>query len=440
MADTYIELLPPATGSLQPTDVLPFDRVTGTHTTYKASLAQIAAYISGGGSIQALIDAAVATEATIRQNADNAEILARMQAVLAETAARAQADAAEAAARAQADTALSNNKLDKKPDGTNSLVGTNNKINTTYIPDFLLGQMVYGGVFGANGIINASSFAAALNGMKIDTVPVANYPGYYFIAQAEYTLLGVLYETGDWAVCQGSHTPAWVKVDNTDAVSSVAGKRGAVVLVKADVGLGNVDNTPDTQKPVSSPQQAAIAAETAARQSADAAEAQARQKADADHAALTAAHGSTATPAVNRIAMYGASGGLKSGKPPADANDVARKAEIDGITSALSTETAGRKEADHDIVQSIENLINNVISAMEEELALKANRDSDTLTGIPQTPTPDGTVPGQITNVAFVLEKFTYLAEQIDSSLPASFVTLDGYFLKTLSGVQYVMR
>ena len=38
------------------------------------------------------------------------------------------------------------------------------------------------------------------------------------------------------------------------AVDSVAGKTGIVSLVKADVGLSNVDNTPDTAKPVSTAQ------------------------------------------------------------------------------------------------------------------------------------------------------------------------------------------
>lgn len=41
-------------------------------------------------------------------------------------------------------------------------------------------------------------------------------------------------------------------------VQSVAGRTGAVSLVKADVGLGSVDNTSDTNKPVSVAQQAAI--------------------------------------------------------------------------------------------------------------------------------------------------------------------------------------
>jgi hypothetical protein len=50
----------------------------------------------------------------------------------------------------------------------------------------------------------------------------------------------------------------WLKLDYTDQVVSVAGKTGAVTLVKADVGLANVDNTTDALKPVSGPQQTAL--------------------------------------------------------------------------------------------------------------------------------------------------------------------------------------
>jgi hypothetical protein len=44
----------------------------------------------------------------------------------------------------------------------------------------------------------------------------------------------------------------------TAPVTSVASKTGAVSLVKADVGLGNVDNTADTAKPVSTATQTAL--------------------------------------------------------------------------------------------------------------------------------------------------------------------------------------
>lgn len=45
----------------------------------------------------------------------------------------------------------------------------------------------------------------------------------------------------------------------TNLVTSVAGKQGIVTLVKADVGLSNVDNTSDINKPVSTAQAAALA-------------------------------------------------------------------------------------------------------------------------------------------------------------------------------------
>jgi hypothetical protein len=47
------------------------------------------------------------------------------------------------------------------------------------------------------------------------------------------------------------------------AVESVAGKTGVVVLEKADVGLGNVDNTADADKPVSTATATALAGKSA---------------------------------------------------------------------------------------------------------------------------------------------------------------------------------
>jgi hypothetical protein len=44
----------------------------------------------------------------------------------------------------------------------------------------------------------------------------------------------------------------------TSGVTSVAGKTGVVTLAKGDVGLGNVDNTSDANKPISTAQQTAL--------------------------------------------------------------------------------------------------------------------------------------------------------------------------------------
>lgn len=54
------------------------------------------------------------------------------------------------------------------------------------------------------------------------------------------------------------------KLNTTQSVNSVAGKTGDVVLVKADVGLGSVDNTSDLGKPISTATQTALDAKAAA--------------------------------------------------------------------------------------------------------------------------------------------------------------------------------
>ncbi|AWH15458.1 hypothetical protein [Pseudomonas phage 98PfluR60PP] len=68
---------------------------------------------------------------------------------------------------------------------------------------------------------------------------------------------GVDYGIGDTLVYSKT-LDQFYKIDNTESVSSVNGKTGAVTLVKADVGLSQVDNTADANKPVSAPQQAAL--------------------------------------------------------------------------------------------------------------------------------------------------------------------------------------
>ena len=82
--------------------------------------------------------------------------------------------------------------------------------------------------------------------------------GYYYVVSNPGTtnLDGINdWKLGDWAVFNGT---AWEKIDNTDAVVSVNGHVGVITLTKADVGLSNVDNTSDANKPVSTAQQTAI--------------------------------------------------------------------------------------------------------------------------------------------------------------------------------------
>ena len=110
----------------------------------------------------------------------------------------------------------------------------NGKVVLTQIPDSVLGQLEYMGTY---------SF---LGGM-----PIATQKGQYWIASVD----GNGYITGDWAVWNGT---SFDKVDNTDAVATVAGRTGNVVLTKNDVGLNNVDNTSDADKPISTATQNAL--------------------------------------------------------------------------------------------------------------------------------------------------------------------------------------
>jgi hypothetical protein len=56
----------------------------------------------------------------------------------------------------------------------------------------------------------------------------------------------------------------WLMITSPGNVTSVAGRQGAIVLVKADVGLSNVDNTSDANKPISTATATALAGKEAA--------------------------------------------------------------------------------------------------------------------------------------------------------------------------------
>lgn len=109
------------------------------------------------------------------------------------------------------------------------------------------------------------------------------------------------------------------------AVDSIAGKTGVVTLVKADVGLNNVDNTSDVNKPVSTAQQTAIdaAVTTAAGD--------ATTKADAAQAAAQAASAP--------LAHVGVGGTEHSAATPSEAGflSAADKAKLDSLQIIVPT-------------------------------------------------------------------------------------------------------
>ncbi len=86
------------------------------------------------------------------------------------------------------------------------------------------------------------------------TVPVTSSTGTSAtLAAATATLAGVM-TSADKAKLDGIAAGAQV-----NAVTSVAGKTGAVTLAKGDVGLSNVDNTSDANKPISTATATALA-------------------------------------------------------------------------------------------------------------------------------------------------------------------------------------
>lgn len=99
---------------------------------------------------------------------------------------------------------------------------------------------VAGGGGGATGAVNyKGTWNASANSPTL-TSSVGNQGDYYVVNVAGTTNLNGItdWQIGDWAIFNGS---VWQKVDNTDAVTSVNGQTGAVVLTAVSVGA-----TPNT--------------------------------------------------------------------------------------------------------------------------------------------------------------------------------------------------
>jgi hypothetical protein len=96
---------------------------------------------------------------------------------------------------------------------------SNAKVPLSQINDALLGNVSYQGVW------NAST-----NTPTLPSTPASK--GIYYIVSVAGTLFGKSFEIGDWIISNGT---SWDKVDNTDAVSSVAGRTGNVVLNTGDI-------------------------------------------------------------------------------------------------------------------------------------------------------------------------------------------------------------
>lgn len=134
-----------------------------------------------------------------------------------------------------------------KASGVASL-DANSKIITSQLPDYLLGQVMYGGNASTVATTTTISPSDSLKTKKnITTTSIsivnsatstaANTYGYkdmegvYFICQAKGTFAETSFEKGDWIISTGAK---WEKIDNTDAVKSVNGQIGDVNITRVN--------------------------------------------------------------------------------------------------------------------------------------------------------------------------------------------------------------
>lgn len=142
-------------------------------------------------------------------------------------------------------------KLDVKPDGTNDLIDSSYKINLVYLPDVVLGQMLYAGTFvPSTAVATLTSKAQKILGttdatitLTNDTTAITGYEaneGNFYIATADGSFANIDFLTGDWLLSTGD---GWGKVVNTDAVTGVKGD------AESTYRIGNVNITADDVLP-----------------------------------------------------------------------------------------------------------------------------------------------------------------------------------------------
>ena len=143
------------------------------------------------------------------------------------------------------------NRVNVKPDGTNNLIDSGNKVALKYLPDVVVGQMLYAGtVVPSTGVATLTTNAKTKLGTTSDTITLTNdttaitgytaNEGNYYICSADGTFAGTAFLVGDWLVATSA---GWKKIDNTDAVTGVKGN------AESTYRIGNVNITADNVMP-----------------------------------------------------------------------------------------------------------------------------------------------------------------------------------------------
>ena len=122
--------------------------------------------------------------------------------------------------------------------GSKADLGTDGKIKSEQLPDYILGQVLFGGLIeydeaGQVYHISASETAQKkypdLAGAFVADLSAVNYEGVYFISNVngklDFAAGSLDVSKGDWVISNGTE---WAKIDNSDAVTSVAGLDGNI--------------------------------------------------------------------------------------------------------------------------------------------------------------------------------------------------------------------
>lgn len=128
-----------------------------------------------------------------------------------------------------------------------------------YVPRSMLGSQAGNiPVLGENGKMDVSMLPSIA---LMDTFPVKNQSEMLALdaQRGDIAIRSDIKKSFILAADDPTALASWKELLTPDCnVTSVAGKTGTVVLVKADVGLGNVDNTSDKNKPISTATQTAL--------------------------------------------------------------------------------------------------------------------------------------------------------------------------------------
>ena len=191
------------------------------------------------------------------------------------------------------------------------------------------------------------------------------------------------------------------------AVVSVAGRTGAVTLAKADVGLGNADNTSDAAKPISTATQSALDGKAAAVHG---------------HAIADVTNLQTSLDAKAPLASPALTG-TPTAPTQAQGNNSTR------LATTAYVDTLGATKAASSHIHAIAD-----VTSLQASLDAKAPLASPALTGTPTAPSAAGyTDSTQIATTAQVFDTVTTVPENAQTGTTYTLVLGDAGRMVTLN-------